>query len=145
MATASQTTTTKKKKTTVTITAKSSGSTMKWTSAVALACKKSPRRSEGERMTTEQARQEARRVLRNPHKELVLAALSYVNLTDVELEVLQLRHMRGRTQERVAEDMQYSVNGLQKIEYKALDKCVQVWRKNAFVRGLLRLDEKPDA
>ena len=89
-------------------------------------------------MTTE----EARRVLHSPYKPLVLAALSYVNLTDQEQNVLILRHMRGHTQEQVAEEIRYSVNGLQKVEYKALDKCAKAWTGLCFVRELLALDEQ---
>lgn len=93
-------------------------------------------------MTTEEAREEARRVLRSSHKVLVLVALSYVNLTDRELDVLILRHMRGHSQEDVAHQFNYSTNGLQKIEYKALDKCYEVWHSMCFVQELLRLDKR---
>lgn len=86
--------------------------------------------------------EDAKRVLHSSYRPLVLAALSYVNLTDTEQEIIILRHMRGHTQENVAEELRYSVNGLQKIEYKALDKCFEVWHNMCFVRELLRLDEQ---
>lgn len=82
---------------------------------------------------------DARRVLRTPYKPLVLAALSYVNLTDRELNLLILRHMRGHTQEEVAEETGYSVNGLQKQERAALEKCCNAWDRLAFVKELLTL------
>lgn len=87
-------------------------------------------------MTTE----EARRVLHSPYRVLVLTALTFVNLSDQEQNVLILRHMRGHTQEKVAEEINYSVNGLQKVEYKALEKCAKAWSGLCFVKELLRLD-----
>lgn len=81
---------------------------------------------------------EAKKVLRSPYKPLVLAALSYVNLTDRELNLLILRHMRGHTQEEVAEETGYSVNGLQKQEYAAIDKCCKAWEKLIFVQEILK-------
>ena len=89
-------------------------------------------------MTAETKRAEAKMILQSPHKGLVLTALSYVNLTDQEFDVLILRHMRGQTQEVVAEKLHYTTNGLQKIEYKALDKCYEVWKNMLFVREILK-------
>lgn len=82
---------------------------------------------------------EAKSVLHSAFKPLVLAALSYVNLQDKELDVLILRHMRGKTQEKIAEEMGCSVNGLQKIEYRAIEKCCEVWDKLYFVQEMLRM------
>lgn len=82
--------------------------------------------------------EEAKRVIRAPYKPIVLAALSYVNLTDRELNLLILRHMRGHTQEEVAEETGYSVNGLQKQERAALDKCCKAWEKLIFVQEILK-------
>lgn len=80
----------------------------------------------------------ARNVLRSPYKPLVLVALSYVNLTDREMNLLILRYMRGHTQEEVAEEMCCTVNGLQKWEYAALDKCCKAWKNLIFVKELLK-------
>lgn len=85
-------------------------------------------------MTTD----EVKRVLRCPYKPLVLTALSYVNLTDRELNLLILRHMRGHTQEEAAEELYSSVNGLQKWEYAALEKCRKAWEKLIFVQEILK-------
>lgn len=85
-------------------------------------------------MTTDEVRQ----VLRSPYKPLALAALSYVNLTDRELNLLILRHMRGHTQEETAEELGYSVNAVQKWERTALDKCRQAWEKLIFVQEILK-------
>lgn len=84
-------------------------------------------------MTTD----DVRRVLRYPYKPLALTALSYVNLTDRELNLLILRHMRGHTQEEVAEETGYSVNGLQKQERAALEKCRKAWENLMFVKEIL--------
>lgn len=85
-------------------------------------------------MTTD----EVKRVLHTPYKPLALMALSYVNLTDNELNLLILRHMRGHTQEQVAEEMKYSVNGLQKREYAALKTCAEAWDKLLFIQEILK-------
>lgn len=85
-------------------------------------------------MTTD----EAKAVLRSPYKPLALAALSYVNLTDRELNLLILRHMRGHTQEETAEELCSSVNGLQKWEYTALEKCRKAWDGLVFIQEILK-------
>lgn len=85
-------------------------------------------------MTTD----EVKRVLHTPYRPLALMALSYVNLTDNELNLLILRHMRGHTQEQVAEEMKYSVNGLQKREYAALDKCAKAWKNLIYIHEILK-------
>lgn len=85
-------------------------------------------------MTTD----EVKRVLKTPYKPLVLTALSYVNLTDREMNLLILRHMRGHTQEETAEEMCCTVNGLQKWEKIALEKCCHAWEKLIFVQELLK-------
>lgn len=80
---------------------------------------------------------DVRCVLKTPYKPLALAALSYVNLTDRELDILIMRHMRGHTQEQVAEQLNYSVNGLQKQEYAALEKCRKAWENLVFIKEIL--------
>ena len=85
-------------------------------------------------MTTD----EVKRILKTPYKPLALMALSYVNLTDRELDLLILRHMRGHTQEETAEEMCCTVNGLQKWEKAALDKCKKAWEKLIFIQEILK-------
>lgn len=58
--------------------------------------------------------EEVKTVLRTPCKPLALCALSYVNLSDRDMNLLILRYMRGHTQEEAAEELRFSVNGLQK-------------------------------
>lgn len=81
---------------------------------------------------------DAKTVLRHPEKVLVLTALSYVNLSDIELKVLILRYLRGHTQEQVAEEIERSKNGVQKIEYVALDRCAAVWKNLIIVKEMLK-------
>lgn len=83
-------------------------------------------------------RGDAKRIIRYPVKALALVALSYANLTDREMDVLILRYMRGHTQEEVAEEMNCTVNGLQKWEKAALDKCCKAWEKLKFIEELLK-------
>lgn len=81
---------------------------------------------------------DVRRVLHSSYLPLVLAALSCVNLTDRELDLLVLRHLRGHTQEKTAEETGYTVYGLQKQEYAALDKCGEAWEHLPFVKDILK-------
>ena len=84
-------------------------------------------------MTTD----EAKRVLRTSYKPLALAAMSYVNLTDRECNLLILRFMRGHTQQEAAEEKNCTVNGLQKWEKAALDKCCKAWDKLLLIQEIL--------
>lgn len=84
-------------------------------------------------MTTDDVKQ----VLKTPYKPLALVALSYVNLTDREQSLLILRFMRGKTQQEAAEELNCTVNGLQKWEKTALDKCRKAWEKMIFIREIL--------
>lgn len=79
-----------------------------------------------------------KRVLRCPYKPLALAALSYVNLTDRECNLLILRHLRGHTQEEAAEEMGYTVRAVQTWERAALDKCAAAWKNLVFVDEILK-------
>lgn len=81
---------------------------------------------------------EAKRVLRASYKPLVLASLSYVNLTDRECNLLILRFMRGYTQQEAAEELNCTVNGLQKWEKTALEKCCKAWDKLLLVQEILK-------
>lgn len=84
-------------------------------------------------------KEEVKKILRTPYKPLALAALSYVNLTDREMNLLILRFMRGHTQEETAEEMGYTPNAIQKWERTALNKCCQAWDKLVFIQELLKV------
>lgn len=81
---------------------------------------------------------DVRKVIGAPYKPLALAALSYVNLSDRELNLLILRHMRGHTQEETAEEMGYTVRAVQAWEKTALDKCAAAWKNLLFIQEILR-------
>lgn len=82
---------------------------------------------------------EAKEILRNPHKPLVMFALTYfVNLSDHELNTLIYRHLRGHTQEETAEYLNRSTNTIQNWERKALEKCAKAWSDNEFVKQIPR-------
>lgn len=78
-----------------------------------------------------------RKILKNPSKDLVNIALSYVNLTDKERQIIELVEMQGKTEERTAEILDISVRGLQQIKADAFEKLNMVWSRNAFTLLLL--------
>ena len=80
---------------------------------------------------------EIRKILKNPSKELVDIALSYVNLTDKERKIIELVEMKGNTEEQVAEILDISVRGLQQLKSSAFEKLNRVWSYNIFIAMLL--------
>ena len=79
---------------------------------------------------------EIRAILRNPSKELVNIALSYVNLTDKEREIIELIEMQGKTEERTAEILDISDRNVRYIKESAFKKLDSVWSYNIFVQML---------
>lgn len=86
-------------------------------------------------MTTEDVKQ----ILKD-HEDriLVYVALSYVNLSDKELETLILRYMRGLTQERAAEEMDVNKNSVFAWQQSALLKTCKMWERIPFGKMLLQ-------
>lgn len=80
---------------------------------------------------------EIRKILKNPSKDLVNIALSYVNLTDKERQIIELVEMQGKTEERTAEILDISVRGLQQLKASAFEKLNIVWSRNIFTAMLL--------
>ena len=78
-----------------------------------------------------------RKILKNPSKDLVNIALSYVNLTDRERQIIELVEMQGKTEERTAEILDISVRGLQQLKASAFEKLNIVWSRNIFTAMLL--------
>ncbi len=78
-----------------------------------------------------------RKILKNPSKDLVNIALSYVNLTDKERQIIELIEMQGKTEERTAEILDISVRGLQQLKASAFEKLNIVWSRNIFTAMLL--------
>ena len=79
-----------------------------------------------------------RKILKNPSKDLVNIALSYVNLTDKERQIIELVEMQGKTEERTAEILDISVRALQQIKSNAFEKLNIVWSYNLFVSLVLK-------
>lgn len=78
-----------------------------------------------------------RKILKNPSKDLVNIALSYVNLTDKERQIIELVEMQGKTEERTAEILDISVRGTQQLKASAFEKLNIVWSRNIFTAMLL--------
>lgn len=103
-------------------------------------------------------KEEVKKVLQSPNKELKLLALSYVSLGELEFDVIYLRYFKLLTQERAAERLpnmyaedlgipvekareKYSIStrSLQKVENRALDKFADVWGKIRAVQEILKI------
>ena len=82
-------------------------------------------------------RTDIRKILKNPSRDLINIALSYVNLTDRERQILEYVEMKGVTEEKTAEKLDISVRGLQQIKSEAFEKLNTVWSKNIFIALLL--------
>ena len=78
-----------------------------------------------------------RKILKNPSKDLVNIALSYVNLTDRERQIIELIEMQGKTEERTAEILDISDRNVRYIKESAFEKMNKVWSYNIFTAMLL--------
>ena len=81
---------------------------------------------------------EIRKILKNPSKDLVNIALSYVNLTDKERQIIELVEMQGKTEERTAELLDISDRNVRYIKESAFEKLNIVWSYNMFVSLMLK-------
>lgn len=81
---------------------------------------------------------EIRKILKNPSMELVNIALSYVNLTEKEKEILEYVEMKGITEERTAEILDMSDRNVRYIKDSAFDKLNKVWSYNLFIALMLK-------
>ena len=79
-----------------------------------------------------------RKILKNPSKDLVNIALSYVNLTDKERQIIELVEMQGKTEERTAEMLDISDRNVRYIKESAFEKLNIVWSYNMFVSLMLK-------
>lgn len=80
---------------------------------------------------------EIRKILKNPSKDLVNIALSYVNLTEKERQIIELVEMQGKTEERTAEILDISDRNVRYIKESAFKKLNSVWSYNLFITMLL--------
>lgn len=75
-------------------------------------------------MTTDQVKT----ILKQHHdREAVCVALSYVNLSDKELETLIYRYMRRLTQEQTEQKLKVSTNTVFNWQQSALKKTAKMW------------------
>ena len=81
---------------------------------------------------------EIRKILKNPSKDLVNIALSYVNLTEKEKEILEYVEMKGITEERTAELLDISDRNVRYIKESAFNKLDMVWSYNMFIALMLK-------
>lgn len=79
-----------------------------------------------------------RKILKNPSKDLVNIALSYVNLTDKERQIIEYVEMKGITEERTAELLDISDRNVRYIKDSAFEKLNIVWSYNMFVSLMLK-------
>lgn len=104
--------------------------------------KKRQKRKKGKSEVVELTTEKVKCVLKSPHKPLVLFALTfYANLKDNELNTLICRHLRGLTQEEVAELLDRSTNTIQNWEKSGLEKCAKAWAGNQFINQILIQDK----
>jgi len=83
---------------------------------------------------------EIRKILKNPSKEMVNIALSYVNLTDKERQIIEYVEIQGKTEERTAEILDISTRNLQITKAEAFKKIDAVWSYNLFISMLQRVE-----
>lgn len=81
---------------------------------------------------------EIRKILKNPSKDLVNIALSYVNLTEKEKEILEYVEMKGITEEKTAELLDISDRNVRYIKESAFNKLDMVWSYNVFIALMLK-------
>ena len=85
-------------------------------------------------------KKEIREILKNPSAELVKIALSYVNLTDKEKQIIELVEMQGKTEERTAEILDISDRNVRYIKESAFNKLNSVWSYNIFIQISLQIN-----
>lgn len=81
-----------------------------------------------------------RSILQSPDAEFVDIALRLVNLEDTERAVIDLCLRRGLTHERAAEQLDVSVDALQKWHRSAKDKIWIAWSGRWWMRRLMEME-----
>jgi DNA-directed RNA polymerase specialized sigma subunit len=79
-----------------------------------------------------------RKILKNPDMDLVEKALSYVNLSDMEKDILIKVEIQGKTEEKASEIIGISTRYLQTIKAQAFEKLNIVWSYNRFIALMLK-------
>lgn len=86
---------------------------------------------------TRERDQKLRKLLQSPDAELVSMIVGMVNLSDSEAAAVDLCLRRGMTQEQAAEQLDCSVEALQKWSRSARDKLWSVWSGRWWLRLLM--------
>ena len=81
--------------------------------------------------------------LRYPDRGLVEYALSKVNLEEKEEAAIRACGMRGLTQEQAAEDMERSVDAVQRWNREGMRKLAAVWDCVPWIKQIANNDDKP--
>lgn len=81
-----------------------------------------------------------RAFMQSPDADFVKMALSLVNLEDSERTVVDLCLRRGVTHERAAEQLDVSVDAIQKWSRAAKDKLWIAWSGRWWMRRLMDID-----
>ena len=82
-------------------------------------------------------RQQVKKVLNCPYKELLELALNMVNLKTKELQVITLVDIKGETQEKTAELLDCSLNTVKNHRNKAYKKLGKVWEGQESIKKIL--------
>ena len=82
-------------------------------------------------------RQQVKKVLNCPYKELLELALNMVNLKTKELQVITLVDIKGETQEKTAELLDCSLNTVKNHRNKAYKKLGKVWEDQESIKKIL--------
>ena len=78
-----------------------------------------------------------KRLLQSPDAELVALVTGLVNLTEAEKTAVDLCLRRGMTQEQAAEQLDCSVEAVQKWSRSAKNKLWTVWSGRWWIRKLM--------
>ena len=78
-----------------------------------------------------------KRLLQSPDAELVSLVTGLVNLTEAERAAVDLCLRRGMTQEQAAEQLDCSVEAIQKWSRSAKNKLWAVWSGRWWIRKLM--------
>lgn len=81
-----------------------------------------------------------RSILQSPDSDFVVFALQLVNLEDSERTVVDLCLRRGLTHEKAAEELDVSVDALQKWCRSAKDKIWTAWSGRWWIRKLMEVE-----
>lgn len=84
-----------------------------------------------------------KRFLRYPDRELVNHAIARVNLEEKEEAAIRACGMRGLTQEQAAEDMERSVDAVQRWNRDGMRKLAAVWDCVPWIKQIANNDDKP--